>query len=98
MKIVVDIGMEILKLWEVLKMGVDDYMQIELYCGLACYTLITCNLNICTKEMFFFPFQLGYEPLPAVPSTSIFGRKVLAYPGLFKYCKFICIYVHSTVW
>jgi len=29
--------------------------------------------------------QLGHEPLPAVPSSTIFGRKVLAYPSVFKY-------------
>lgn len=29
--------------------------------------------------------QLGHEPLPPVPTTTIFGRKVLAYPSVFKY-------------
>ncbi|KAK2175794.1 hypothetical protein NP493_707g01044 [Ridgeia piscesae] len=29
--------------------------------------------------------QLGYEPLPPVPTTNIFGKKVLAYPNVFQY-------------
>jgi len=29
--------------------------------------------------------QLGHEPLPPVPTTTIFGRRVLAYPSVFKY-------------
>jgi carrier protein len=29
--------------------------------------------------------QIGYEPLSPVPSTTIFGSKVLMYPNIFKY-------------
>ncbi|KAI0219022.1 hypothetical protein LSAT2_029340 [Lamellibrachia satsuma] len=29
--------------------------------------------------------QLGYEPLPPVPTTNLFGKNVLAYPNVFQY-------------
>ena len=37
-----------------------------------------------------FVLQLGYEPLPPVPTTNIFGKKVLAYPNVFQYRKYHC--------
>jgi len=33
--------------------------------------------------------QMGYEPLPAYRSTSLFGKETLYYPNVFRYLKYI---------
>ena len=42
-----------------------------------------------SKSAQSFLFQIGYEPVAPVQTTSIFGRQVLCYPNLFKYCKWL---------
>lgn len=31
--------------------------------------------------------QLGYEPIPAVPGTSILGKPIMILPNIFQYGK-----------
>lgn len=43
-------------------------------------------------------FQIGHEPVAPSPGTSIFGRKVLCYPNLFKYREHsACMQLKSLV-
>ena len=39
---------------------------------------------------------MGYEPLPAYRGKNIFGKELVYYPNVFRYCSLICFrVVHS---
>jgi len=53
------------------------------------YDYWLCQTVLCkTVVCYWLFFQVGYEPLLPVPSTTLFGSKVLMYPNVLKYRMF----------
>ena len=51
---------------------------------------------LCLSDHVFFVLQLGYEPVPPMPTTTFFGKKVLAYPNVFQYCEYYVTQRHAS--
>lgn len=60
--------------------GVKNHFTIEEAIGRAAISLATHPFDY-VKIL----IQIGYEPLPAVPVTTIWGKKRMQYPGVFSY-------------